>query len=250
MNIIKFSRKNMFNKESHHTYLIKILKKIYNDPSLRNILGFKGGTAAVLFYNLPRVSVDLDFDLLDENKKNLVLEKIKKIIDPVGEIIESIEKRYTLFFLLSYKKDERKIKIEISKRPVKTVYEVKNYLGIPILVMNKEEMIAGKMSTFLTRKKFASRDLFDLWYFLRENWKIDENFLKEKTNFDKEKAIKMSIRKTKDIKSEQLLQGLGDFLDEKQKYWVKNKLKEETIFLLNLYLKTIAKLYHVNGKIY
>lgn len=227
----------MFNKENHHTYLIKILKEIYDDPSLRNILGFKGGTATVLFYDLPRISVDLDFDLLDETKKNLVLEKIKKIINPIGEIIESIEKRFTLFFLLSYKKGERKIKIEISKRPAKSVYEVKNYLGIPILVMKKEDMIAGKMSAFLTRKKFAARDLFDLWFFLKENWQINETFLKERTQMNLKKAIKMSIEKTKEVKPEQLLQGLGDFLDEKQKYWVKNKLKEEIIFLLNLYLE-------------
>lgn len=239
MSIVKFLKKNMFNKESHHTYLIKILKEIYDNPSLRNILGFKGGTAAVLFYDLPRISVDLDFDLLDETKKNIVLEKIKKIINPVGEIIESIEKRFTLFFLISYKKGERKIKIEISKRPVKSVYEVKNYLGIPILVMKKEDMIAGKMSALLTRKKFAARDLFDLWFFLKENWQINEIVLKEKTELNLKKAIKMSIKKTKEIKPEQLLQGLGDFLDEKQKYWVKNKLKEEIIFLLNLYLKQI-----------
>ncbi len=237
MSIIKFLKKNMFNKENHHTYLIKILKDIYDDPSLRNILGFKGGTAAVLFYDLPRISVDLDFDLLDETKKNLVMDKIKKIIDPVGEIIEFIEKRHTLFTLLSYKKGERMIKIEISKRPVKSVYEVKNYLGIHILVMKKEDMIAGKMSAFLTRKKFAARDLFDLWFFLKEEWSINENILKEKAQLSLKKAIKISIEKTKGIKSEQLLNGLGDFLDEKQKYWVKNKLKEELIFLLNLYLK-------------
>lgn len=227
----------MFDQEKHHAHLIKILKKIYDDPSLRNILGFKGGTAAVLFYDLPRMSVDLDFDLLEENKKKLVLDKINRIISSAGRVIEATEKKFTLFFLFSYKKGERKIKIEISKRPVKTIYEVKNYLGIPILIMNKEEMIAGKMAAFLTRKKFASRDLFDLWFFLKEGWEIEEKFLKEKTNLDIKKAINLSIKKIEDIKPEQLLQGLGDFLNEKQKYWVKTKLKEETVFLLNLYLK-------------
>lgn len=230
----------MFNKENHHIYLIKILKEIYGDSSLGKILGFKGGTAAVLFYELPRVSVDLDFDLLDETKKDIVLERIKKIIHPIGEIIESTEKRFTLFFLFSYKKTERKIKIEVSKRPIKSNYEVKSYLGIPILVMKKEDMIAGKMAAFLTRKKFASRDLFDLWFFLKENWQINEVFLMEKTQFDLKKAILISINKTKEIKSKQLLQGLGELLDEKQKYWVKNKLKDETVFLLNLYLKQIG----------
>lgn len=60
----------MFDKNKHKIILVKILKNIYSDKDLRNVLGFKGGTALFLFYGLPRISVDLDFNLLDE-KKNL-----------------------------------------------------------------------------------------------------------------------------------------------------------------------------------
>jgi len=48
------------------------------------VLGFKGGTAAMLFYGLPRFSVDLDFDLLDSDKKELVLEKISQLLPRYG----------------------------------------------------------------------------------------------------------------------------------------------------------------------
>ena len=34
-----------------------------------------------------------------------------------------------------------------------------------------------------------------------------------------------------------ILSGIGELLDEKQKIWVKSKLKTETIFLLKLALK-------------
>ena len=50
----------------HKSILLQILKDIYSDTSIAPYLGFKGGTAALLFYDLPRNSVDLDFDLLDE----------------------------------------------------------------------------------------------------------------------------------------------------------------------------------------
>jgi spore photoproduct lyase len=62
------------NQSNHKTVLIRILKDIFSDPVVGPILGFKGGTAAYLFYSLNRFSVDLNFDLLDLTKKDLVFE--------------------------------------------------------------------------------------------------------------------------------------------------------------------------------
>jgi hypothetical protein len=227
----------MFDKNKHKTILVKILKDIYSDKDLRNILGFKGGTALFLFHGLPRISVDLDFNLLEEEKKSLVFEKLKNILSKFGKIVETKEKRYTLFFLISYGKSERKIKVEVSKRKIPTAYEVKDYLGISILVAKKECLAAGKLSAFLTRRKLASRDLFDLWFILEKNWPFDENLLKFQTNLSLKKALKEALKKVKEIKTNQLLQGIGELIEEKDKNWIKNNLKKELIFLLNLYLK-------------
>jgi len=227
----------MFDKNKHKTILVKILKNIYSDKDLRNVLGFKGGTALFLFYALPRISVDLDFNLLNKEKKSLVFEKLKKILSYFGEILEAKEKRYTLFFLISYGKGERKIKVEISKRKIPTDYEVKDYLGIPILVAKKESLASGKLCAFLTRKKFAARDLFDLWFILEKNWQFDKNLLKFQTNLSPKSALKEAIKKLKKIKTNQLLQGIGELVEEKDKNWIKNNLKKELLFLLNLYLK-------------
>ena len=43
---------------THKNILIKILKDIYTDSSLGPLLGFKGGTAAYLFYDLNRLLAD------------------------------------------------------------------------------------------------------------------------------------------------------------------------------------------------
>lgn len=229
----------MFDKNRHKTVLVKILKEIYADLELRSVLGFKGGTAAFLFYNLPRFSVDLDFDLLDFKNKNLVFEKLKKILPQFGDLGESTEKRFTLFFLISYEKGERKIKIEISKKGGKSQFETKNYLGIPVSVIKKEDMLAGKLSAFLTRKKFASRDLYDLWFFLKNEWEINEEVVEEKTGLTLKQALKKAVEKTKKIKKNQLLQGLGELLEEKEKLWVKENLQKEALFYLNFRLKEI-----------
>lgn len=206
----------MINRGLHQDNFIVILKEIYSDPEIRTTLGFKGGTAAMFFYNLPRFSVDLDFDLLDETKKELVFQKLKDILKKLG---------------LS----ERTLKVEISKRPIKSAFEVKNYLGISMFIMKQPEMAAGKLSALITRKRFATRDMFDLWFFLKENWLISEDVVKEKTNLSLNAALKKAIGIVKRVTKNQLLEGLGELLqDEKQKAWVKEKLVDELLFQLRL----------------
>jgi len=137
------------NIATHKNILIKILKDIYTDSSLGPLLGFKGGTAAYLFYGLiyglNRFSVDLDFDLLNETKEQEVFEKIEKIVSKYGTVKEKINKKYTLFILLSYLEEAQNIKIEINKRCFGSQYEVRNYLGISMLVMRSKDMFAHKL---------------------------------------------------------------------------------------------------------
>lgn len=229
----------MFDPIKHRTVLINLLKDIYSDAELRTILGFKGGTAAMMFYDLPRLSVDLDFDLLQAGKKELVLEKIKKIIQPYGEIYDAIEKRFTLFFLLSYEKGKQAAKIEISKRKGLNSYEFKNYLGISMLVIKKEDAMAGKLAALITRKKFAMRDVYDIWFYLKNEWPISEIVIKEKTGLSIKQAIGQALEKVENIKPNQTLQGLGELLDSKQKMWAKENLIKDAIFMLKLYQKNL-----------
>jgi len=224
----------MVDKQKHKFILVSILKEIYSDSIVGNNLGFKGGTAAFLFYNLPRLSVELDFDLLDKQKEEAVFQKLKEILKNFGELREARKKRYTLFFLINYEKGERNVKVEVSRRETSANYQVRQYLGIPVLVMDKNDMVAGKLSALLTREKFASRDLFDLWYFLKNGWQINEKFLKEKTDLNLKQALKKAKEKVGKIPRNRLLQGLGELLDDNQKETVKNKLKKDLLFQINL----------------
>ena len=228
----------MINIDLHKSIFVNILREIYSDPTLRNSLGFKGGTAALLFYKLPRFSVDLDFDLLDPIKKELVFDRLKEILSHFGSLKQAQDKRYTLFFLLNYRKGERNLKVEISKRPAKAKFVLKNYLGISMLVMDKEDMVAGKLSALLTRKRFATRDIFDLWFFLKNDWQIDQDLVMEKTGMSLTDAINKAQIQVKKVKQTELLAGLGELIDNKQKAWVKEKLIDELIFQLRLYQKT------------
>lgn len=227
----------VLSKELHRDIFIAILREIYSDTLLRTKLGFKGGTAAMLFYELPRFSVDLDFDLLDPDIKEEVFARLKEILPRFGEVIEASDKHYTLFFLMRYKKGERGLRVEISKRIIQSAYIPKNYLGISMLVMKEEDMVAGKLAALLGRKRFATRDMFDLWFFLKEHWQINEEFLKAKSGLTLKEALKKAKAVVKEVKPTEILAGLGELLeDNKQKAWVKDKLKDDLIFQLRLRL--------------
>lgn len=229
----------MIQTETHKALLITVLRAIYTDPILRNALGFKGGTAAMLFFELPRFSVDLDFDLLDLDKQE-VFTKLQSLLPRFASITDMTVKRNTIFFLLSYQKGERNMKVEVSLRPTKAIFTPKNYLGISMLVMDKEDMIASKLSAVVTRKKFASRDLFDLWFFLSNRWKIREEIVTEKTGKSLIQTLNEARKKISLTKDIEMLSGLGELLDSKQKSWVKEKLKGELLFQIDLYLSLIS----------
>jgi len=130
--------------ERHRQVMVSILKHIYSDVRLGSVLGFKGGTVMALFYDLPRFSVDLDFDLLDIKKKDEVFELLKKLLLEFGEIKNQADKRYTLFFLLNYGEGEWNMKVEVNKRAFESEYELKNYLGVSMKVMVKNDLADNK----------------------------------------------------------------------------------------------------------
>ena len=106
----------MLNKEKHKLLMGKILRDIYTDVTISSLLGFKGGTCAYFFYDLPRFSVDLNFDLLEVNEENKkkVYGKIVGILSKYGKVKDKQIKRFTVFALLSYGDEDHNIKVEIN----------------------------------------------------------------------------------------------------------------------------------------
>ena len=224
----------ILNKDRHKLVVTQILKDIYSDVSISSLLGFKGGTAAYLFYGLPRFSVDLDFDLLDdtEENRNLVFIKIGSILKKYGEIKDEKKKNFTIFFSLSYGAGEHQIKVEVNTRTTGANYAMRSYLGIPVLVVSKESMFAGKLVALTRRKKFVARDLYDLNFFLKQLWDIDEAVFTAYGIESVKEYLDQCVVFIKNIPDNALLAGLGELIDEKEKIFVKNQLKNDVIFLL------------------
>lgn len=227
----------MLDRNVHRTVLLQILKDIYTDTSLGPLLGLKGGTAAHLFYDLGRFSVDLDFDLLAEAKKDFAFQRVDEILRAYGAIKEKHKKQHTLFFVLSYDDKAKNIKVEINLRSFGSRYELKNYLGISMLVMTKEDMFAHKLVALLERSKTANRDVYDLWHFLKYRWPVNKEVVEKRTNTKFSDYLQKCITFIESLSDRTILSGMGELLDEKQKAWARNNLRKDTVFLLRLRLE-------------
>ena len=216
----------------HKNILLQILKDIYSDTSIAPHLGFKGGTAALLFYELNRDSIDLDFDLLDESKEAEVFEKINKIAKSYGTIIDSRIKHFNLLNVISYAPGAQKIKVEVNRRNFGSKYDVMTLLGISMLVMIREDMFAHKLMAMHERVGKTSRDIYDVWFFLKNNWPINKEIVEQRSSVSFKELLQKSVEQLEKMDNKHILDGLGDFLTEPQKDWARAKLRTETIFLL------------------
>lgn len=232
----------MLNKATHQLIMGQILKNIYTDVAIAPALGFKGGTCAYFFYNLPRFSVDLDFDRLPkpETSKEILFEKIENILEKYGRVKDKTIKRYTIFMLLSYGDADHNIKVEISTREtpfdLQDHYEPMKHLGISLLAAKKDYLFAGKLAALTLRETIAMRDVYDIYFFAKNHWDINEEVLKAYTGKPIKKHLLDCLKLIGKIKEGQVLQGLGEVLTEKEKVWVKQNLKSEVAFLIKNYL--------------
>lgn len=222
------------NYSKHKTILLQILKDIYSDTSIAPHLGFKGGTATMMFYGLPRKSVDIDLDLLDENKENEVFRKINEIVRNYGKVTDSSIQKSNLRNVISYDPKAQNIKVEINRRQFGSRYEIKTYLGISMLVMTREDMFAHKLMAMIERVGKTSRDIFDVQYFIKNSWPINKEIVEKRAGIHFKQALEKAISMLEKMNNKHILDGLGELLSEPQKDSARAKLKDDTIFLLKV----------------
>jgi predicted nucleotidyltransferase component of viral defense system len=221
---------------THKTILFQILKEIYSEPAIAPFLGFKGGTAALLFYGLDRFSVDLDFDLLDDSQEEIVFVQVENIIKKYGTVREANRKRFGIFFVLSYEDAARHVKVEINRRQFGSRYEIKTYLGVSMLVMTPEDVFAHKLMAMHERIGKTSRDIYDVWFFLQNRFPINPVIIEARSGMSFHEFLETCIGQLEKLSNRHILDGVGELITPSQKDWAKVKLREDTIAMLKLRL--------------
>ena len=200
--------------------LKEILKLISEDNALSKQLILKGGTAInLLWFDLPRLSVDIDFNYIGAIEKDKMEKARATVIQPILEnILKSL--KYKIETKLEYANNAYElryinsnngngvIKLDINylhRIPIFGVIEKKfKVLGeesdFAVRTLTLEELYAGKLKALFDRS--TPRDLFDV-YMLVKNYanEIDEQKLKKAfiffgtigiSNFDKLGAEKIT----------------------------------------------------------
>lgn len=224
-----------FDRNRHKLFLIQILKDIYSDVELASLLGFKGGTAMMFFYDLPRFSVDLDFNLIKAEKQDVVFQKVRNILLKHGKIADEAQKFYGPLLVLDYGAGERNLKVEISTRVFNNRYEIKNFLGINMMVMVAPDMFAHKVCALLDRTMLTNRDIFDCWFFMQKRTPINTKLVEVRMQMPYADYMQKCIDKLEAMSDRGLLQGLGELMDADIKAFVRTKLRNETITLFRFY---------------
>ena len=219
----------------HKFFMLQILKDIFSDADLADCLGFKGGTALMFFYDLPRFSVDLDFNLIDTTKEELVYKKVRDILLKYGKIHDEAKKFFGPVFVLDYGQNERKLKVEISNRQYDNHYEIKNLLGIEMRVLVKPDMFAHKLCALLDRTEITGRDIFDCWFFLDTHTPVNANIVESRMGMPLQDYLQRCIDTVEQMSDKSIMNGLGELTDGEMKKFAKTKLRKETVALLNFF---------------
>ena len=205
--------------------MFQILKEIF-ESDIGKHLAFKWGTACYFLYSLDRFSTDLDFDLIDDGSVDQVLEQI---LSRHGTL-----KKWNKM-VLSYGEHDINIKIDVSRKIWKSNrYEIVNFYGTDIRVQDRATIFANKLVAITERS--TNRDIYDVWFFFKNMFPISEAVVGERTGKTTWELLKVIEQKLKNLpKSYSILDGLGEVLTEKQKYFAREKLITELIGTLSFH---------------
>jgi len=212
----------MLNIAKHRMILMKLLKDFFSS-SLWSLLAFKGWTAAYFFHGLERFSTDLDFDFFWDFG--------------IDEIAETILKKYGKIkkdtkIILSYGETDTNIKIDINRNIWKNnQYEILDFYGTEVKIQNKTTLFSNKLVALSER--FTNRDIYDVYFFFNHLFEPNPALIEERTGKNMNAFYTDIKLKLESLPKEyKILDGLGEVITEKQKYFVKTKLIQELINII------------------
>ena len=232
----------MTNTNKYRFFLLQMLKDVFSDIELSNYLGLKGETALMLFDNLPRISIDVDFNLLDHNKEKIVLEKLKNILMKYENIFDLAIIFFDQLISISRGRENKKMKVEISKFEYANNYEIKSLLGISMPVLTVPDILSHKLCDF--SDNFAiNRNIFDSWFLMKKHTPLDRIIIETRTKMQLSDYLQKCINKLENMHDKDLLEEMEELVDDRMKNFIAEKLLNETIELLKTY-KNSPKLVH------
>lgn len=225
----------MFDVTIHENYMKKILHWIFGSK-VGDSLWFKWWTLSYFCYNLDRFSTDIDIDIIDLDKEKEVVEIVRGILHELWDVKNETLGKTLHRRIFRYDEKSMNIKVELNKRIRKAnTYDIQNIDWMKIRCMSPDSIFANKLVALYER--FKNRDLYDVNFFLKNRFPLNEGIIIERTWKNKKDLVKELIKVLPDhYKKNNVLADIWEVLTDEQKIWMKNKALDETIELLKTIL--------------
>lgn len=226
-------------------FQLLFLRYLYSQKLQGMKVFFKGGTAIRFLFNSFRFSEDLDFTGLGRMKKiEEVLKQILpdcekesgfKIVVKDEKLFEEVGVGYRLVLQPNeLVKQPLGIRLDFSFRekplePEVSSIAVSDYPVSPfplVAHLSKKEILAEKLRAALVRGR--PRDLFDLWFLLKQKTEINWKLISQKMRYYPEVTFGKEILRNKiqQFKPEELKQDLNQFLPENYRSYYPKIIEE------------------------
>lgn len=233
----------------HKAVMIRLLSNILDDRLIYKNIAFKGGSCAGMLGFLNRFSLDLDFDLLNQEAKSIIRKTLKKIFANLQMTLKE-ESKKELFFLLKYQAFESShntLKISIVDNPLKSnlyqpyfIEEIKKF----VLCQTVETMFANKLVTVVDRyrkyKSLAGRDIYDIHHFFSRGFSYRKEVILERENLQpKDYLLKLYHFIEKEFSQKIIDQELNYLLPIDRFKAIRKTLKNETLVFIKDEIKRL-----------
>lgn len=227
----------MLNTKVHEEKMKQILQGIFTSE-IEKFLAFKWGTLTYMLHKLDRFSTDIDLDILDIEQESIIIQRIKELLINFGDIKNETLGKTIHRWIFRYDEKGMNIKIELNKRIwTNNTYEPQNINNIPISCMTPDCIFANKLVALSER--FVNRDLYDIYFFFREKFPINEALITERTWLSLSEFLQKLIKiLPKKFKENTVLKDLWEVLSDKQKSRVKKNLVKESIQQIKTFLSS------------
>jgi len=214
----------MLDKDRHQLVLKQLLRELFSDNELSAQLIFKGGTALMLFYGLPRFSTDLDFDIRvsveDIDFELLCVAVARHLI-----IRDSAAKENTYLIEGSYSSGMQQVKIEVSRRRYPQTVALHGFLGKSIPLLSTDCLLAHKLCAITSRRILQNRDIYDADFMLKKNWEPNVEIIKLRSGLSLSGYYGELLKVTENPKiANNVMLGLGEVLGQEERQWVRKNL--------------------------
>lgn len=222
-----------------------VLEFFYNGREYRNFI-FTGGSCLRICFSAPRLSEDLDFDLLEKDWKHLNMEKMARALEGYFKekyLLSVVAKRqeekriYVKFPILKelgLAKEHESNQLYVKIEPSKTAFLSPTVEVDPIFragfnfVVRRYDLsflMTGKVNAIFSRSWFQGkdneidikgRDFFDLFWYMERGVSPDFPSLQKTIGIATEAELKEKLREKieRDVKPDKLAHDLKNFFPD------------------------------------